>query len=169
MSKLGQTSTQSSHGFSQIFLDHIPAYTSPSGLSSPSKRRHIEFNNEVVQWMAVEASGDEGGECIFEDGSYSDDGVAMTKQFSRRWPTSQGEADLPNNICTENRMIAPLPSTTLKHGGDAPVSPRCSIIYGFFGYHPTSTSSSISSETLPSSGAAKFLLDDEDNDLDFSW
>jgi hypothetical protein len=162
--------SQLSHDFSLAFLDHNPTNTSSSILGSPSNRRHIEFNNEVVQWMAVEAGGDEDGECIFEDGSSSesDNVVAMTKHFSRWMPASEGGANLPNGLYIENSMIAPLPPTTLKNRGDAPDPPRCSIENGVFGYLSTSTPFSISPETLRSSGSAKFFLDDEDNDFDFS-
>jgi hypothetical protein len=145
-----------------------------SGLISPSEKRHIHFNNEVVQCIAVEAKGedDDDDPSLFfldQDDDESDDGVVMMKQFSPRVPVSNRNTPR-SSFSNESKTIAPLPSTTLKYRSDTPEppwnlqDPRT---------QPTAVgelSPTPSVETLrPPRPEANFLLDDEDNDLDPDW
>ncbi|BDD59115.1 hypothetical protein MAP00_004354 [Monascus purpureus] len=140
---------------------------SSSGLSSPSERRHIHFNNEVVQCIAVEVKEpdeDDGDWQALLGNSSSDDTVKQTPPKSLPGPkkTTHG---------SESRTIAPLPPTTLKYRGDTPQLPTASGI-GFWS-DTTSTSSPASSmETIrPTKPQANFLLDDDydDHELDYNW
>ncbi|KAJ5937000.1 hypothetical protein N7466_003450 [Penicillium verhagenii] len=146
--------------------------TSSSGMTSPSERRHIHFNNEVVQCIAVEAKTDEGWPVTFDEESSSDDGVVMM-------PRPQHPSR--NSFSSESKTIAPLPSTTLKYRGDTPeprVEPSILDRWATFSSRSTSspsatpTSSSLSPtpsvETLRPPSANFLLDDDEDPTLDFT-
>ncbi|KAL2819874.1 hypothetical protein BDW59DRAFT_151232 [Aspergillus cavernicola] len=88
--------------------------TSPSGAGSPGERRHIHFNKEVLQCIAVEAKEEEewlefGGESSW------DDSYVVKPALPSGITTPRGSFNGDNN-----KTIAPLPSTTLKYRGDTP-------------------------------------------------
>ncbi|KAJ5563836.1 hypothetical protein N7513_000078 [Penicillium frequentans] len=161
-------------GSSTYSLGGTLTTASSSGMTSPSERRHIHFNNEVVQCIAVEAKGDEGWPLTFDEESSSDDGVVMMRQIS-------GEASIStrstprNSFSGESKTIAPLPSTTLKYRGDTP-EPRgeSSILDRWAALSPSPSPSTSSLSPTPSvetlrPPSANFLLDDdEDPSLDFT-
>ncbi|KAJ5901360.1 hypothetical protein N7504_007354 [Penicillium tannophilum] len=161
-------------GSSTYSLGGTLTTSSSSGMTSPSERRHIHFNNEVVQCIAVEAKGDEGWPMTFDEESSSDDGVVMMRQIS-------GEASIStrstprNSFSGESKTIAPLPSTTLKYRGDTP-EPRgeSSILDRWAALSPSTSPSTSSLSPTPSvetlrPPSANFLLDDdEDPSLDFT-
>lgn len=162
-------------GSSSYSLGGSLTTTSSSSLASPSDRRHIHFNNEVVQCIAVEAKeGDEEEDelpAAFDDESSSDDGVVMMPQLPSRAFISNRSTPR-SSFSGEGKTIAPLPSTTLKYRGDTP-EPRADSILGRWSALPPSStlSPTPSVETLrPSQPSANFLLDDEDEDegLDFT-
>ena len=137
-----------------------------SGIGSPSERRHIHFNDEVVQCIAVEAKGDEDdGEWSTPGGddSVADEGVVMMKQIFPQ--ASDVEKTPPRTSSTgDNKTIAPLPSTTLKYRGDTPEPPAGSIIDRWTDYLSTSSSQSSSTRALQySDPSADFFLDDDDS------
>ncbi|KAL3456677.1 hypothetical protein BJX64DRAFT_37751 [Aspergillus heterothallicus] len=90
--------------------------TFPSGAVSPSEKRHIHFNREVLQCIAVEAKEEEEEEWLEFGGDSCWDDSVMVK------PTSPSGSSTPrgNSSNGENKTIAPLPSTTLKYRGDTP-------------------------------------------------
>lgn len=137
-----------------------------SGIGSPSERRHIHFNDEVVQCIAVEAKGDEDdGEWSTPGGddSVAHEGVVMMKQIFPQ--ASDVEKTPPRTSSTgDNKTIAPLPSTTLKYRGDTPEPPAGSIIDRWTDYLSTSSSQSSSTRALQySDPSADFFLDDDDS------
>lgn len=142
-------------------------------MTSPSERRHIHFNNEVVQCIAVEAKGyEDDWPATFEESS-SDDDVVLMRQISSR--SSLSNRSTPRNSFTgDGKTIAPLPSTTLKYRGDALESHAQTILDRWSTPTPTRTVSPTPSvETLrpsrPSEPSANFLLDEcEDPSLDFT-
>ena len=166
-------------------LDHIQHRTGSSthlmggtlttaslGLTSHSERRHIHFNNEVGQCIAVDIkdSDEEEWPATFEDESSSDDGVVMMRQISVK--SSLSNRSTPrNSFSSDSKTIAPLPSTTLKYWVDTP-EPKGGCILDRFSALPHSSSSTPtpSVETLrPPSQYVNFLLDDdEDPSLDFA-
>ncbi|CRL19975.1 unnamed protein product [Penicillium camemberti] len=160
-------------GSSTYSLGGTLTTSSSSGMTSPSERRHIHFNNEVVQCIAVEAKGyEDDWPATFEESS-SDDGVVLMRQISSR--SSLSNRSTPRNSFTgDGKTIAPLPSTTLKYRGDAPESHAQTILDRWSTPTPTRTVSPTPSvETLrpsrPSEPSANFLLDEcEDPSLDFT-
>ncbi|KAJ6035806.1 hypothetical protein N7540_000085 [Penicillium herquei] len=147
--------------------------SSSSGLTSPSERRHIHFNNEVVQCIAVEAkyADEEDWPMTFDEES-SDDGVVMMREIAGSASLSNRSTPR-NSFSSDSKTIAPLPSTTLKCRGDTPEPHTESSLLdrwaNFAPASPSSLSPTPSVETLrPPS--ANFLLDDDDEDpsLDFT-
>lgn len=168
-------------GSSTYSLGGTLTASSASGLTSPSERRHIHFNNEVVQCIAVEAKeldGEEGeadGEdwpAAFDDESSSDDGVVMMPQNSGKASLSNRSTPR-NSFSSDSKTIAPLPSTTLKYRGDRPEPQGPSLLKRWSTSLPYSSSLSPTSsvETIrPPQPSANFLLDDDEEDasLDFT-
>lgn len=163
-------------GSSTYSLGGTLTTSSSSGMTSPSERRHIHFNNEVVQCIAVEAKeGDEDWPAV-DDESSSDDGVVMMSQMAAQASLSNRSTPR-NSFSSDSKTIAPLPSTTLKYRGDTP-EPRESILNRWSSLPSSSSASSTlspspSEETIrppQSQSSANFLLDDDDEDpsLDFT-
>ncbi|KAL2840158.1 hypothetical protein BJY01DRAFT_218735 [Aspergillus pseudoustus] len=90
--------------------------TSPSGAASPSEKRHIHFNKEVLQCIAVEVKEEEEEEWLEFGGDSCWDDSVMVKPAS-----PGGGSSAPRGSSNgENKTIAPLPPTTLKYRGDTP-------------------------------------------------
>lgn len=149
-------------GSSTYSLGGTLTSSSSSGMTSPSERRHIHFNNEVVQCIAVEAkSYEDEWPATFDESS--DDGVVMMRHIPDVDPI--GSRTPRNSFSGEGKTIAPLPSTTLKYRGD--VEPQPNIL----GSWSSTLSPTPSVETLRPSEPepqANFLLDDEDPNMDFT-
>lgn len=145
--------------------------TSISGIASPNSGRRIHFNNEVAQCIAVDVKDGEDEydslSVTSDDESSSYDGISMMKQI---FPDTSLNTKSPprNGFNTENKIIAPLPSTTLKCRGDTPEPPSASFLDRWYGPSSSSTSSPTSSgkTVRPSTPHANFLLDDEDDDYE---
>ena len=94
-----------------------------SGLQSPPdrKRRHIHFNSEVSQCIAVEAKEeeeDDGDNQLHDDEDESSDDQLMMKEVPPRAKISNRST--PRSSFTDNKpTIAPLPPTVLR-GGTTP-------------------------------------------------
>lgn len=149
----------------------IPTCTSSSGLDSPTEKRHIHFNNEVVQCIAVEAK-EEDDPYRFDSDDDSDGSVVMMKQFSAKPSISSRCSPTCSNFSGESKTIAPLPSTTLKYRGDTPEPPveQKGLYSSWFSASKLSPSPSV--ETLrPPRPEANFLLDDDDDRdaMDLNW
>ncbi|PLB48565.1 hypothetical protein P170DRAFT_359333 [Aspergillus steynii IBT 23096] len=164
---------KASDEFSVGSLADTPTNTS-SGTGSPSERRHIHFNDEVVQCIAVEAKGDEDEsewQTPVGDELVAEEGVVMMKQIIPQVSDAEKNA-LRTSSSGDNKTIAPLPSTTLKYRGDTPEPPTGSILDRWTGH--LSASSSSSRALHFSDPSADFFLDDEDsgnndNDLYPHW
>ncbi|KAH8910916.1 hypothetical protein BR93DRAFT_934480 [Coniochaeta sp. PMI_546] len=142
-----------------------------SGITSPSsEKKHIHFNEQVAQCIAVDVKGeedDEGAETdrfAFDD-SDSDDGAIMMKTSSKKkklrpiLKRSKG-----SNSSVESKTIAMLPSTTLKYREDTP-EPTETAMKHSTSYRSPGVSPSSSQETLrPSKSSRKFSLADDDDD-----
>ena len=143
--------------------------TSRSGAATPTESRHIHFNNEVAQCIAVEAkeAEEEHGfwpTTVYDDDWHSDDGVSTMKQI---FPDTESDSSdtRRNSINADNKTIAPLPSTTLKYRGDTPEPPAISFLDRWYGRSTSNASPTPSEETIrPATPKANFLLDDEDED-----
>ncbi|EPS31903.1 hypothetical protein PDE_06862 [Penicillium oxalicum 114-2] len=128
--------------------------TSWSGIASPGERRHIHFNNEVEQCIAVEvkdADEEESWFPAFDTESSSDDSVVMMRQVPGG--ASPSSCSTPRgSFSSDSKTIAPLPSTTLKYRGDTP-EPRESIL-DRWSTSTASPSSTFSSSSFFSSSSA---------------
>lgn len=168
---LDRTVTELDHfqhrtGSSSCSLRGTLTATSSSGIVTPGERRHIHFNNQVAQCIAVEAKEeDEVGDewlAAFEDES-SDEGAVMLSQLLNRASICSHSMQC-SSFSGELKSIAPLPPTTLRYRGDVPQTQTDSI---------ECQSSVIQSSSMPSSTAsvemlrppqrsADHLLDEED-------
>jgi hypothetical protein len=97
---------------------------SSSGLASPNTcEKHIHFNEQVEQCIALEMKGEDDEEAdsyaISDDyDSDSDDGALMMKRSNskRKFPMLSKRSATPrNSFSTDSKTIAMLPSTTLKY------------------------------------------------------
>ncbi|KAL1847786.1 protein phosphatase regulator [Paecilomyces lecythidis] len=153
-------------------MDSTPTNTTSSGLTSPGERRHIHFNNEVVQCIAVEAKGaDDDFDCwshrYDQDDESDDDGLVIMKRFPSRPPIARKKTPTPRSPSNESKTIAPLPPTTLKYRGDTPEPPSSGVPTGLTESPKLTQTPSV--ETLrPPTSQTNFLLDEED-DLDMHW
>lgn len=148
----------------------VAASTSSSGLESPSaERKHIHFNEQVEQCIAVDVKGEDDeddAETEHCDNSDSDEGAIMMKRSKtkKRRPTSKRKSRRAR-VFAESKTIAMLPSTTLKYREDTPEPPETAMkhtVYGSPGVSPSS-----SQETLrPSKSPSHFLLGDDDDDAE---
>lgn len=142
------------------------ASTESSGVTSPSvERKHIHFNEQVEQCIAVDVKGDDDEDEYpiqdpYDDDSDSDDGVMMKRTNTKKRLPSKC-ASKPK--LTEGKTIAMLPSTTLKYREDTP-EPREPASAMKHSRSPVMSPSS-SQETLrPSKQSGKFFLGEEDDD-----
>jgi hypothetical protein len=143
-----------------------------SGMQSPgAERKHIHFNEQVEQCIAVDAKGaeDEPEPSIIDyDDSDSDDGGIMMKR------TNSGRKLPPlhrTNSTNDSKTIAMLPYTVLKDMEDNAESHDSAVKHsnGFWGGRRLSPSPS--QETLrPSKPSSRILVgDDEEDDADMDW
>ncbi|EZF30677.1 hypothetical protein TMEN_5878 [Trichophyton mentagrophytes] len=94
-------------------------------------KRHISFSNEVAQCVAVEDDDEPfDGEyygyyshatdgSVVEEDEASDDGVVMARYYPERPPLSS-QSTPRSSFSSDSRIIAHLPSTTLKYRPDTP-------------------------------------------------
>jgi hypothetical protein len=176
---------------SRLLLTRDASLTS-SGLQSPTDRRHIHFNNEVVQCIAVESKdeeddeedeGEDAEEGEKEEGNPppvisddededEDDDLVMMKHVSSKARTSNRSTPR-GSFSAESKTIAPLPSTTLKYRSDTPEPPEAQQQPTTCPFWATAKmlSSSPSQETLrPARSNTNFLIDDDDEEYpDLQW
>lgn len=174
-SSFERTMPDRTRGADSVFgsVGTTPTTATSSGLSSPKERRHIHFNNEVVQCIAVETKDGEDEDDYwsypFEDDESSDDGIVMMKQCAPRAPISSRNTSR-RGFDGENKTIAPLPPTTLKYRGDTPEPPANPVDQHVCWPLVSKPSPTPSVETLrPPKPEANFLLDDDDDELDLNW
>lgn len=138
-----------------------------SGFVSPSvEKKHIHFDEQVQQCIAVDMKGEEEGEEEPEpdywnqDGdSDSDDGVFMMKTNMKKRPTRPRPKPRRETL-SETKTIASLPSTTLKYREDTP-EPRETAMKHSTIRSPPFVSPSSSQETLrPSKQSGRFFVED---------
>ncbi|ESZ92815.1 hypothetical protein SBOR_6802 [Sclerotinia borealis F-4128] len=147
-----------------------------SGLITPgTERKHISFNEQVSQCIALDIKGDDDDEPDYNtqdfDDSDSDDGAIMMKRStSKRQLPPMRKKTIPRiNSIADSKTIAMLPSTTLKYREDTPEQQETAMKHsGFFG--GTKLSPSPSQETLkPSKPSSRMLLGDDEEDEDIDW
>lgn len=137
-----------------------------SGVTSPSvERKHIHFNEQVEQCIAVEVKGEDDDEMEtgpLDDSDSSDGIVMMARSRSRKKPSilKRGKKKVQT---AEGKTIEMLPSTTLKYREDTP-EPRETAMKHSTGRSPVISPSS-SQETLRPSRKGRFFFDENDDDV----
>lgn len=153
---------------------------SSSGLASPgnSEKKHIHFNEQVEQCIALEIKGDDEEDSYAINDDYdsdSDDGAIMMKRSGsgRKLPPMKSRKPPPRPTFTaDSKTIAMLPSTTLKYREDTPSEPETAMKHSGECSSPAEITRSPSEETLrPSKPSGRILLadEDEDDDADMDW
>ncbi|KAI0553757.1 hypothetical protein F4679DRAFT_435207 [Xylaria curta] len=148
--------------------------TATSGLISPAtERKHIHFDEQVKQCIAVEIKGDDDEDDEAEsyrwrcdDSDSDDDAIMMKTTKTGKKPIYLRKKTVPNNN-NESKTIAMLPSTTLKYREDSPAPPDTAIKHSTGIVKSPTISPSPSQETLRPSkpSGAFFRLDSEDDDM----
>ncbi|KAL2158537.1 hypothetical protein VTH06DRAFT_4304 [Thermothelomyces fergusii] len=165
----------SSRGISHDGTSLFPSARS-SGIVSPnSGKKHIHFNEQVSQCIAVEVKGDDDDDDDIDTdnhryGSDSDDEAITMKVTLAKKRRSVLKKLKGNNKGGENRTIAMLPSTTLKYREDTPEPAEMATKHSSNGVLRSPVlSPSSSQETLrpvKKSGKIFFAGDEEDEEDD---
>jgi hypothetical protein len=153
---------------------------SSSGLESreDGDRKHIHFNEQVEQCIALDMKGDDDDEfeahAIYDVDSDSDDGGIMMKRSSstrKLPPLHRSTTPRPSFSTEDTKTIAMLPSTTLKYREDTPEPHESAMKHSSNGFWTGSKlSPSPSQETLrPSKPSTRMLLGDDEEDDDMDW
>lgn len=136
---ISQSILQNSHDFPQASVEdrtNRPVITGDSSAHSLSGRRHISFNNEVAQCVAIDGEGDGHGRTpevnrfgyynyqdddfsIFGDEEPSDDDMVVMKHYPFE-PSLSPQTTPRSSFSSDSKTIAHLPSTTLKYRSDTP-------------------------------------------------
>jgi hypothetical protein len=147
-----------------------------SGMQSPgTERKHIHFNEQVEQCIAVEVKGaeDEPEPSImdYDDSDSDDGGIMMKRSNSNRKLPPLHRSSTPRPSNNDSKTIAMLPSTTLKYMEDTPESHDSAVKHSNGFWSGRRLSPSPSQETLrPSTPSARILVvDDEEDDADMDW
>ena len=138
-----------------------------SSLASPSvERKHIHFNEQVEQCIAVEVKGDDDDDVEHDwygRDSDSEDGFMMKRtRTKRRKPIKRrGTKKSPK---ADGKIIAMLPSTTLKYREDTPGPQETAMKHSTGNLRNAILSPSPSDETLrPSKESTPFFFGDEED------
>lgn len=151
----------------------FPSAVSSGFVSPGGEKKHIHFNEQVAQCIAVDVKGDDEEDEAdrFAFDSDSDDGAIMMKRtkIKMRRPTIKRAKS--HNAATESKTIAMLPSTTLKYREDTPEPTETAMKHSTGVFRSPVISPSSSQETLrPSKKSGKLFIaedseeDDEDED-----
>lgn len=149
-----------SHGNSSLTQS-----TDSSGASSPyPERKHIHFNEQVEQCIAVDVKGDDDEDMDMDrcdEDSDSDDGVVMKRfKSKKRGPSTKRRSQKAAPV--EGRTIAMLPSMTLKYREDTPEPLETAMKHSTGVCHSPLISPSSSQETLrPAKKSSTFYFGEE--------
>jgi hypothetical protein len=143
----------------------------PSGLESPNtgEVKHIHFNEQVEQYIALEMNGDEDEEpdsyAIHDsDDSDSDDGATEMRRTDPKWklPLMSSRKATPRaSFSAGSKSIEMLPSTALKDSEDTPEPPETVVKHSNSFWNSGKLYASPSQETLRDG------LGDDDADMDW--
>jgi hypothetical protein len=139
----------------------VPSVKSSRIISPSFERKHIHFNEQVEQCIAVEAKYNKD----MVDDHYGfdsdlDDGVMIKRVKTKKRPISRRKIS-KSKPAAEGKTIAMLPSTTLKYREDTPEPRETAVKHS---RSPLSSPSS-SRETLRSGKqSGRFFFGEEDND-----
>lgn len=147
-----------------------------SGLVSPGtgEKKHIHFNEQVEQCIALEMKGDDEEDQYaiqnYDDSDSDDGGIMMKRSDSKRRLPPLHKKKSTQGQSAESKTIAMLPSTTLKYRADTPEPPETAMKHSSGIWNGTKLSPSPSQETLrPSKPSTNILLGDDVDDEDLDW
>jgi len=150
------SSRRMSHGQSSVV-----ASTESSGITSPSvERKHIHFNEQVEQCIALEVKGEDEDDVELDrqDDESDSDGVMMKRTRSKKSAALfKKKRSQKRAASSEGKTIAMLPSTTLKYREDSP-----ELETAMKHSRSPHISPSSSQETLRPSAGRFFIGDDDD-------
>lgn len=154
----------------------VPSDASSSVESPSNERKHIHFNEQVAQCIAVDIKGEDDDDDVdvnrFAYDSDSDDGAIMMKRTVPKKRRPILKRTKSNNGNGESKTIAMLPSTTLKYREDTPEPDESAMKHSTnLGFRSPAISPSSSQETLrPSKPSGRLCIgadeDDDDDDDD---
>ncbi|KAK1600176.1 protein phosphatase type 1 complex subunit Hex2/Reg1 [Colletotrichum navitas] len=159
----------SSRRLSRESSNLCPSSTSSGIISPSSEKKHIHFNEQVSQCIAVDIKGDddedeEAGTERYDNSDSDEGGVMMKRSRTKKKMPLPRKKSVMIAAATEGKTIAMLPSTTLKYREDTP-EPQETAMKHSTSYRSPVISPSSSQETLrPSKGSGKFFFDDEDEE-----
>ncbi|KAI1333394.1 protein phosphatase type 1 complex subunit Hex2/Reg1 [Xylariaceae sp. FL0255] len=145
--------------------------TTTSGLTTPAtEKKHIHFDEQVQQCIAVEVKGEDEDEDELDpyhwryDDSDDDDAIMMKNTKTKKRPLFLRKRT-PVNSNAESKTIAMLPSTTLKYREDSPAPQENAIKHSTGIFASPTLSPSLSQETLrPSKPSGNFFAGEDDDD-----
>jgi len=167
----------SSRGISHDNTNLFPSAISSGFISPSGEKKHIHFNEQVAQCIALDVKGDDDDDepAPFDYGSDSDDGAIMMKQTKTKRTRPILKKSKSSSANSESKTIAMLPSTTLKYREDTPEPSETAMsAMKHSVFRSPLISPSPSQETLrPSKKSGKLFIgsddeDDEDEDEDGS-
>ncbi|KAG5978022.1 hypothetical protein E4U55_006411 [Claviceps digitariae] len=151
----------------------LAASTDSSNLSSPfPERKHIHFNEQVEQYIAINMKDDDEddffGQDQFGQDSDSDAGALMMKRIKTKKRTaSLSKRRSKKPTISEGKIIAKLPSTTLKYRKDTPEPHETAMKHSTGVNRSPMISPSSSQETLrPIKHASRFFFGEAEHDED---
>ncbi|TVY73301.1 Uncharacterized protein LSUE1_G009126 [Lachnellula suecica] len=178
---LGRATSSYAYPFSRRLSQEnttlLPSVSS-SGLGTPGEKKHIHFNEQVEQCIALDMKGEDDEELEpypvhdYDDSDSDDGGIMMKRSNStRKLPPLHKKSTPKQNSNADNKTIAMLPSTTLKYRGDTPEPPETAMKHSNGIWNGSKLSPSPSQETLrPSKPSSRMLLgDDDEDDEDLDW
>ncbi|KAG6000526.1 hypothetical protein E4U21_005355 [Claviceps maximensis] len=151
----------------------LAASTDSSNLSSPfPERKHIHFNEQVEQCIAINMKDDEEDDLFghdpYDQDSDSDVGGLMMKRVKpKKRIVSLCKKRSKKPITSEGKIIAKLPSTTLKYRKDTPEPKETAMKHSTGVNRSPLISPSSSQETLrPSKHASRFFFGEAEHEED---
>lgn len=164
------TSSFSSRRLSHATSTTMGPSTESSGITSPTtERKHIHFNEQVEQCIAIDVKGydeeDLGPEFDDDESDPDNDGVMMKPaKTKKRLPVSRRRRRR-KSTGSDGKIIAKLPSTTLKYRDDMAAEQDSAMKHSTGPYRNSVLSPSSSQETLrPSRKAGRFIIGEDDDD-----
>jgi hypothetical protein len=133
--------------------------------------KHIHFNEQVEQCIALEMTDNEDeeiGSCTTSDDRDSDDGAIVMKSKSKLPPTGNRQAPPRTSFGADSKTIVTLPPTTLKYREDKPESPGTAVKHSN-GWCNGRELSTVPPPNPLSSSTRISIESREDGDTDMDW
>ena len=159
----------SSRRMSKINRSVANSTNESSGVTPPSvERKHVHFNEQVEQYIAVEVKGEDDDEMEpepLEEDSDSSDGIVMMTRARSRKHSPILKKERKKTQAPEGKTIEMLPAATLKYREDTP-EPREPAMKHRIGRSPVVSPCSFKETARPSRNCRfQFFFDEDDDDV----